>query len=569
MLSAIFLFLTGIGLLLFGVQFMGKALEKLLGANFRKKLNKFAGNRFSSFGLGTIITFVLQSSTASTAMFVGFAGAGIITLFQGINLIIGCNVGTAISAFLLAFESFNVIEIIASFVLVGVVINLFAKNKPMLNNVGNTLIGFGILFAGLVMISSGTAYFKALEGFDTFILGFTNPVLLIFVGIIITALLQSSFGAFAIIISLMATGATAGFDLISACYLVYGVNIGTCLTTIITGLSTNTDGKRVAWFHLIFNLLGTLIFTLLTLFVPWTNIISGVVADTTLQVLIINLIFNLVTAIITLIFAKTCTKLTKILVRRSKKEIESAYTIRTAELETPTIAIKKLNFGVVKLFESYIGCFDRLQNYLLNSDVKNPKVLKQNLTEFEKNCSAVYSNTVKISSQTLNQDRKNIIFVQQIVNNFKNISTNINKIIEFNVDNNKRINLKKRQKNTLKKIVEKIQAINKLALEIVSNFYNENYQFKCYEFVDQILDIEEEISALKSNDKRLTSLSVSKTAENTIENNFFNIINCLSDLKNSLVDTSVGALEFFKKDDIIVDVNKVEEYKNEKSAWKF
>lgn len=551
MLSAIFLFLTGIGLLLFGVQFMGQALEKLLGANFRKKINKFAGNRFSSFGLGTIITFVLQSSTASTAMFVGFASAGIITLFQEINLIIGANVGTAISAFLLAFESFNVIEIIASFVFVGVIINLFAKNKPILKNIGNMLIGFGILFAGLVMISNGTGYFKGLNGFDSFILSFTNPFLLIVVGILITALLQSSFGAFAIIISLMGTATVVGFDVVSACYLVYGVNIGTCLTTIITGLSTNTDGKRVAWFHLIFNVIGTIIFTLLTLFVPWTNLLRNI--NPTLQVLLVNLIFNLTTAIITLLFAKTCTKLTKFLVRRSKKEIGSAYTIRSAELETPTLAIKKLNFGAVKLLLDYSTCFEKLNVYLLASDVKNPKSLKQSLMELDKNCENVFSNSVKISSQTQIQDQKNIIFVQQFVNNLKSIIQNTNGVIERNIVDGKRLSIKVRQKNTLKKIMEKIETIIQLLNTILDNYYNENSTFKCYEFVDQILDIEEEISALKSNDKRLATFAQSKNGGYEPENNFFYIMNELSDLKNNLVDISVSVLDFFNNQENIME----------------
>lgn len=545
MVSAIFLFLTGIGLLLFGVQFMGQSLEKLLGANFRKKINKFAGNRFSSFGLGTIITFVLQSSTASTAMFVGFAGAGIITLFQGINLIIGCNVGTAISAFLLAFESIDVVVIIASFALVGVVINLFAKNSPTLKNVGNTLIGFGILFAGLVMISNGTDYFKSLSGFDAFILSFKNPFLLIIVGALITALLQSSFGSFAIIISLMATSTGAGFDIVSACYLVYGVNIGTCLTTIITGYSTNTDGKRVAWFHLIFNLIGTIIFTILTLFVPWTKVLTNIVTNTTLQVLFVNLIFNIVTAIITLTFAKTCTKLTKLLIRRSKKEIQSAFTIRSGELETPTLAIKKLNFGALKLLEDYNSCFDKLNTYLLSSEVKNPKALKQNLLVLEHNCDAVFSNTVKISSQTQIQDQRNIIFVQHFVNNLKNITQNINNVIGQNVVDGQRLTIKVRQKNTLKKIFENLDKINSLLNNIFENYYNENYSFKCYEFVDQILDIEEEISALKSNDKRVSTFAYSQKSEKDTGNNIFNIMNELSDLKNSLVDIAVNTLVFF------------------------
>lgn len=321
LVSAIFNFLTGIGILLFGVHYLGGSKEKLFGANFRKKMNKFASNRFSSFGFGALITFALQSSTASTAIFVSFASAGIITLFQAIGLIIGCNVGTALSSFLLAFQSINLVQIIASFVLIGVLIKTFSKKNVLASNIGNAFIGFGILFVGLVLIDFATAVFKSLEGFSSFLLNFTNPFLLILIGTALTIILQSSLGTFAVIISLMASAGTSGISIISACYLVYGVNIGTCLTSILAGLSSGTDGKRVAFFHLLFNLIGTLIFTLITLFTPFASWMQMVTSNQALQLLIVNFIFNIVTAIITLPFVKTLKNFMRLIIRRSKKKL--------------------------------------------------------------------------------------------------------------------------------------------------------------------------------------------------------------------------------------------------------
>lgn len=547
MLAGIFSFLTGIGLLLFGVQFMGSSMEKLLGANFRKKINKFAGNRFSSFGLGTVITFVLQSSTASTAMFVGFAGAGIITLFQGINLIIGCNVGTAISSFLLAFESINIVEIIASFALVGFIVNLFAKDNVTVKNIGNTLIGFGILFGGLVLISNGTSVFKAIEGFDSFILSFSNPFLLIIVGIVITAILQSSFGAFAIIISLMATSGANGFSLLSACYLVYGINIGTCITTVIAGYSTNTDGKRVAWFHAIFNILGTIIFSLLTAFTPWVEWFASIVTIPSLQVLLVNLIFNVVMAIICLPLASPLTKLTKLVVRRSKKEIESAYTIRTSELSTPTIALKKLNYGMKKLFEEFTSAFEKLDSYMFN-DTKNPKMLKQSLLILRKNADKVASNSLKLSSNSSFQspkDAKDIIFVQKSVEKIKLILDDIDRIIPQMLLEDKKLVFSKTRQYTLTEAFEKINLILSKLSEIYENFYNENVEYDCAKTSSEIIDISEEITFLKTNDKRQT-VKYMTMVDTPMYNNFLSIMNEIADIKNVLIDISMSAINFFE-----------------------
>ena len=453
LVSSIFIFLAGIGVLLFGVHFMGTSMEKLLGANFRKKINKYAGNRFSCFGFGTLITFALQSSTASTAIFVSFASAGIITLFQGISLIIGCNVGTAISSFLLAFQSINLIEILASLVLVGVLMTSLAKNNVLVKNIGNALIGFGILFAGLVLVENGTAYFKTLDVFNNFILSLQNPFLLILIGTLLTVVLQSSLGSFAVLISLMATTGEAGLSVLSACYLVYGVNIGTCLTSIIAGISSGTDGKRVAYFHLLFNVLGTIIFTILTLFTPLSTWI-GLIQNPALQVLTLNLVFNLTTAIITIPFVNPLKKFMKLIVRRSKKEISNDYLIRSSELESPTLAIKKLNFQLTKLLDEYIYVFKLLNDYVLVNDTKNPKTLKKKLTELDENCARVYANSVKISGALLSQDSKNIIFAQQTVSMLQYILENYNKIISQMIVDDKNFRLEQDEKQCFNPCLE-------------------------------------------------------------------------------------------------------------------
>ena len=545
MLSAIFTFLTGVGILLFGVKYMGQSFEKLVGANFRKKLNKFAGNRFSSFTFGNLLTFILQSSTATTAMFVGFAGAGIISLFQGIGLIIGCNVGTAASSFILIFDSFNVVEILAGFVFIGLMVKIFAKSNELVKNIGDALIGFGILFAGLILISSATAVFKTIDGFENFILAFTNPALLIFVGTIVSMLLQSSCGTLAIIIPLLATSSSAGMSLVSATYLIIGLNLGACFTPIIISLSTNTDGKRVAWFHLIFNVIGAIIFTLLTLLTPWVDWLGGLVKDPAIFVLLVNLIFNLLTAMITLPLAKPLCSLMKILVKRSKKEIESPYTIRTTELDSPNIAMKKLNFQLKKLLEQYSTCFDSLRDYVLVNDTKVPKNLNKKIAKLKENADIIYSNSIRISGLITHNDQKTIIFVHETINNFRDIYENYSLIVGNMLLNDKKISFGSRRKEKLSSAFDKIKVMYNLTSEIFENLYDENSSYDCASTVQKILDLSNELSSFKMEDKRYVVSSLAQKNQVTNYSNTMNIINEIADLKNSLTDMSVNSLGFF------------------------
>ncbi len=464
-------------------------------------------------------------------------------MFQGISLIIGCNVGTAISSFLLAFQSINLIEILASLVLVGVLMTSLAKNNVLVKNIGNALIGFGILFAGLVLVENGTAYFKTLDVFNNFILSLQNPFLLILIGTLLTVVLQSSLGSFAVLISLMATTGEAGLSVLSACYLVYGVNIGTCLTSIIAGISSGTDGKRVAYFHLLFNVLGTILFTILTLFTPLSTWI-GLIQNPALQVLTLNLVFNLTTAIITIPFVTPLKKFMKLIVRRSKKEIPNDYLIRSSELESPTLAIKKLNFQLTKLLDEYIYVFKLLNDYVLVNDTKNPKTLKKKLTELDENCARVYANSVKISGALLSQDSKNIIFAQQTVSMLQYILENYNKIISQMIVDDKKLSFGARRKAMLQSMFGKLNQIYNIDKEIYQNLYNENSSFDCELAVNKILEITDELSYFKTNDKRqiIYSLARNKTEVHT---NIMTIINELADMKNSLLDMSVASLSFF------------------------
>lgn len=541
--AGIFEFLTGVGILLFGVEFMGKSCEKLFGVNFRKSMNKYASNRWGGFGFGTLLTFAIQSSTATTAMFSTFAGAGIITLYQSIGLIMGCNVGTALSNFILALDSLKLVEVMASFVLVGVLVNTFGKKNDKAKNIGNVLIGFGILFAGLILISGGTAVFKTIDGFEAILTKFTDPFLLIVVGTLATVLLQSSFGTIAIIISLMATTGVGGILPISACYLVYGTNIGTTFTTVIASLSTNTDGKRVAWFHVLFNVIGTILMTILTLTIPWVNWLSSKMSGL-IFVLVVNTIFNVLTSLVLMPFVSPLSKLMTKLVRISKKERNSDYLLQTSDIEIPTIAVKKLNYQIFKLTESNIENFKLLKEFCIENEVKNPKKLKLKLKEIEENANTIYSNTLKISGLISDTDKRNVYFIQHSVESFKEIKQSYEQIINKMVVEDKKTVILKRRKKMLEDLFGKITKVMIFVKEIYENLYKENLHYDCEKTVKEIIEITDEISAFKTNDKKLMAYSIRLDASLNYTN-IMNILNELSDMKNNLVDIALNMVGFF------------------------
>ena len=234
----------------------------------------------------------------------------------------------------------------------------------------------------------------------------------------------------------------------------------------------------------------------------------------------------------------------KLVVRRSKKEISNDYLIRSSELESPTLAIKKLNFQLTKLLDEYIYVFKLLNDYVLVNDTKNPKTLKKKLTELDENCARVYANSVKISGALLSQDSKNIIFAQQTVSMLQYILENYNKIISQMIVDDKKLSFGARRKAMLQSMFGKLNQIYSIDKEIYQNLYNENSSFDCELAVNKILEITDELSYFKTNDKRqiIYSLARNKTEVHT---NIMTIINELADMKNSLLDMSVASLSFF------------------------
>lgn len=543
MLKAILYFLAGLGILLFGVSVMSGGLEKVTGSKVRKYINRFAKNRFQGFGLGFLTTILLQSSTAASIMFVGFTASGIITLFQGICMIIGSNVGTTITTIILSFKTINAIEILSVLVLVGVIINIISKNQKT-KQIGNIIIGLGLLFAGMVLIDEATVIFKTFEGFNSFISSITNPIVLVLLGIILTMLTQSSLGTIAILISLAGAGAGAYsiISLQSASFIVYGANIGTCLTALLVGFTNNAQGKRVALFHVLFNVFGTIVFALIGL-TPWLDLLAGI--EPSLAIILINIIFNTVTAIITLPFAKLITKwMEKIFVKN--KTQSQLFVLDKSSYELPTIAIKNINQGMLTAFDLMRQYVYDFKEYIKKINMLDYNKLNKSLTSLNVFVDSVKESALQISGKLSETDEKNLSTMFEVAQNYKRVVHNLDEILQSTVNNQKPIKFTQSQIDIMYDLGSEVINIINADKNIYYHIFNENYNIDFEVIVDGIMVCTNYISDVKNKQKKLL-IDKKKTEKIEKYANFLNITNQFDEIGNDFNDISVNLAEIFVK----------------------
>lgn len=260
--------LGGLALFLYGMQMMSSGLEAAAGSRMKMILERLTANRFLGVLVGAAITAVIQSSSATTVMVVGFVNAGMMTLNQAVWIIMGANIGTTVTGLLIALD---VGELAPMFAFVGVALVVFVK-KPQLQHIGQILAGLGVLFIGMDMMSSAMSPLRESEAFINLMSTFSNPLLGILAGAGFTAVIQSSSASVGILQALANSGV---IGLPSAVFVLFGQNIGTCITAVLASIGTSRSAKRATIIHLLFNVIGTMIFTLLFLIFPIAYVIDG------------------------------------------------------------------------------------------------------------------------------------------------------------------------------------------------------------------------------------------------------------------------------------------------------
>lgn len=341
--------LGGLGLLLYGMHTMGDGLENLAGDKLKGIFDKITSNPIKGVLTGVGVTAVIQSSSATTVMVVGFVNEGIMSLMQAAYVIMGANIGTTITAQLITF---NFKSIVPVFIALGAVLVLFNK-KRTLKQTGAIILGFGILFLGLNLMSDAMKPLREAPFFTNMILSLQGHVLLsLLLGIVMTAVIQSSSAVTGILVALASVGS---LPLSIALPILYGTNIGTCVTALISSLGTTKTARKAALIHLFFNVIGSLLF----LIPPISNLllhtveaitpvgIDGVVAK---QIANAHTIFNVVNTILILPFTKYLVALVNlILPGDDKDEVNGVQYIDDRLLETPSIAFGQATNEIVRM----------------------------------------------------------------------------------------------------------------------------------------------------------------------------------------------------------------------------
>ena len=384
--------LGGLALFLFGMDVMGKALERQAGGKLQTILAKMSSNVFKGFFLGLAVTAVIQSSSATTVMVVGFVNSGIMALKQAVGVIMGANVGTTVTAWILSLTALEgdslLIQLFKPTTLapllgvIGIVLYMFTKSEKK-QGIGTILLGFTTLMTGMALMSDSMAFLENEKWFADLMVSFTNPILAIIVGAVLTGVIQSSSASVGILQSLCSTGLVTGGV---ALPIILGQNIGTCVTALISTIGANRNARRAAMVHLYFNLIGVIIFAAIFYgigaFVPW-----GFLTETMSEVniAIIHTTFNVITTIIMLPLHGVLEKLATLSVPEDK-EPESTALLDQRLIATPAVAIQRAQEIAADMAQTASQALDGAIGLLEKFDSKgleSVKALENKTDEYE------------------------------------------------------------------------------------------------------------------------------------------------------------------------------------------
>ena len=328
--------LGGLGMFLYGMTVMGEGLQKAAGSKLKKIIEMLTSNVVMGVLVGTVVTGIIQSSSATTVMVVGFVNAGIMTLSQAIGVIMGANIGTTVTAQLVSFS----LEDIAPIALgIGIIFYMFTS-KEKTKQVAEILIGFGLLFTGMEFMKDAVEPLRDYKGFTDMLVSFGQyPLLGLLLGFGITAIVQSSSASMGMLVALAAEGL---IPLNAALPILYGQNIGTCVTSLLSSIGANKNAKRAAVIHLIFNVLGTILF-LIFLNKPVVSVVTGMdPGNVARQIANTHTLFNIISVLILLPFNNIIIKMAMRIIPDKAEDEEDIKTVKYIDdkmLEIPSIAL--------------------------------------------------------------------------------------------------------------------------------------------------------------------------------------------------------------------------------------
>lgn len=535
-MSQIFYILAGIGVMLIGVKMLSSGMQQLLGNKLRVYLSRLTKKRVVSAGVSSLSTFAMQSSTATTVMTVGFVGAGVITLLESLPLIIGANIGAALTHLILCFSELNIKIVFAGLTFVGAV--LYMMKKPSLKKIGMVVSGFGLLFTGLTVIGDGINVLVQNVPIADFFKNMQVAPLLVLIGVISCIVTHSSLSTLAILISILSVGAIS-FQ--NSAYILYGINIGTCFTAVLVAFAYNTDSRRTALFHVLFNIILTIIFSVLTVF-GFTNLFENISNNLALNLVLLDLFANLITAIILLPFTNLFSKLLKKIVKTRKTSLENKWTIDDHSFENPSLALRILNENVHKAFLELKKNYEIVKSAVFERRGKEIVLEENKAEEFKRITDFIYSDSLKLYSKLSLKDQTQIENLHNQLIGFVKIEDRFLKMIKTMVYGNRMINISQKQKNVVLKmdeiLLEMMKTVNNIFVSI-----KEDENFKSEDFASVLISKVDEITKLKNENKLLIASEAKSEEQENRYTVFLKLMNDYERLGNYMCDIVLNSFD--------------------------
>lgn len=433
--SIIIPFVGGLGMFIYGMQIMAQGLENAAGDRMKSLLGVLTKNKFFGVLLGAFITAVIQSSSATTVMVVGFVNAGIMNLQQAMGVIMGANVGTTITGWLVSsvewaeFLSPSTLAPLA--IMLGVIIMLTGKRRSS-KDVSSIVIGFGLLFVGISTMSASVAPLKDSEAFcSIFVKLGHNPILGIIAGAVVTAVIQSSSASVGILQSLAAAGLVP-FG--AAIYIIMGQNIGTCVTAIISSMGAKKNAKTAALMHLLFNIIGTVLFSIVAIiYLKTVNPAWATGTITQTQISMVHTIFNIATTVMLFPLSDYIIKLAKKIgkVEDGEKD-DSMVLLDERMMETPSLALQSLFSEVIRMGHIVEKSLQVAKDVLFSLNEDEIQLLREDEETVDKLSAGITSYAIKLTSLQISQrEHQDVAHILQVVSDMERISDYCENISEF------------------------------------------------------------------------------------------------------------------------------------------
>lgn len=401
--------LGGVAVFMFGMKQMSTGLERSAGSGIRTLFRKMNKNRVINYFIGIIATMIVQSSSASSIMTIGLAHANIVTVKQGSGFILGAKVGTTVSAVIFALSGiskggFSITSVFAAVAFVGVMI-VFTTNNQVLNKIAPFLIGFGMLFIGLEVME------MAIGGADSVLSVqlsklfqyqiMQNPILLVILGSLFAAIIQSSSAASGVFIAFLATGVISNID--QSFFLMIGANIGTCSDGIMASLTTNANGKRIALFHVLTSILGGIVFTavLIVFRLPIVNFFNQLFPGRPqFSLAAFNMIYNILYTLVLLVFLDTLVNFVTKTIKDKQLVLEEMSYIEERFLQTPAVAIEQTLRELIDMAQLAKDNLNRSFDSLISGDMSDSKKIADSEYRIDFLTNKITGFLIRISSVT-------------------------------------------------------------------------------------------------------------------------------------------------------------------------